>query len=566
MHTLFSVLGRRPPQKKMRLISLLLLLSLVLSACGGDQQPHQQADQNKTALDNALTHARTIGVPEKLLRPIEQQETQLSATHAPVTLFSDQPASDYYKKLGARYQTLLVQVRGLSNQATQQFDAQATQDLQSFEGILSQRQAQGFAEAKTFADQLSHYHDQMIKAQYPKDYQQISNNAQNSTQALRLMGVAYDSLSSFRETIKQLQISNVDVTAMNQQEQYDVESFRKATQPQDFAQIVDQINTQIQASRTLSAQAIPYVGAAKLKQLGADIAQMKQYGEDVTSYQKSLDQDQLALSKANGLSDFLKVSNQIDQDLSSTQVPLLRSQANYLLKQFHDQVTSWGNAHQYNDSYNGQSYPLDYEYNQAQGFGGDLDAAVQNATSADDYQSAITLINDTQMHLKAMIADNDDHTPWNHVHATDQTLMQHYGVTSDTVLVVSLIEQAVRFYQNGKLVRSFQVTTGQFERPSPPGLWHVFLHESPTVFKSSDPKNSVFWYPDTKINYAMEYHEGGFFFHDSWWRNGYGPGSNFPHNDPGSDNNGSHGCVNMQEDEIAWLYPQIPNGTPVIMY
>jgi lipoprotein-anchoring transpeptidase ErfK/SrfK len=103
-----------------------------------------------------------------------------------------------------------------------------------------------------------------------------------------------------------------------------------------------------------------------------------------------------------------------------------------------------------------------------------------------------------------------------------------------------------------------------------PGLWHIFDRESPTVFKSSEPKGSAFWYPDTNINFAMAYHDGGYFLHDSWWRKDYGHGTNFPHYDSGGDESfaggGSHGCVNMPEDQASWLYSHTGYGIPVIIY
>jgi len=68
----------------------------------------------------------------------------------------------------------------------------------------------------------------------------------------------------------------------------------------------------------------------------------------------------------------------------------------------------------------------------------------------------------------------------------------------------------------------------------------------------------------------MEYHSGGYFFHDAWWRANFGPGTNFPHADSSGttqfNGNGSHGCINMNTNDIAWLYPQIAWGTPVITY
>ena len=172
-----------------------------------------------------------------------------------------------------------------------------------------------------------------------------------------------------------------------------------------------------------------------------------------------------------------------------------------------------------------------------------------------------------------MEADYRDKSSWNQPHAADINMMKHYNVygpSSGAVLVVSLIEQTLRYYNNGKLIRSFLIVTGQYLRPSPPGFWSIILRQHPTQFKSTEPPGSAFWYPPTPIQYAMEYHAGGYFFHDSWWRADYGPGMNFPHSDSSGttafNGNGSHGCINMNPNDVQWLYPQIGWGTPVIVY
>ena len=171
--------------------------------------------------------------------------------------------------------------------------------------------------------------------------------------------------------------------------------------------------------------------------------------------------------------------------------------------------------------------------------------------------------------LKAMEADYADKTPWNQPHATDAQMMQYYGATQGMVIVVSFVEQTARVYNNGQLVKAFQIVSGQFAKPSPPGFWHIFDRESPTVFKSSEPKGSAFWYPNTNIQYAMEYRADGYFFHDSWWRTYYGVGNNFPHYDPGGEafaGTGSHGCINMQPTDAGWLYNNTTYGTAAILY
>src|SRR6266699_3011866 len=103
-----------------------------------------------------------------------------------------------------------------------------------------------------------------------------------------------------------------------------------------------------------------------------------------------------------------------------------------------------------------------------------------------------------------------------------------------------------------------------------PGIWTVQNRQSPTEFKSTDPPGSPFWYPPTHINYAILYHWGGFFVHDAWWRVNYGPGTQFPHYDTGGDEtfsgNGSHGCINMQEDQAAWVYNHTNWNTIIAVY
>jgi L,D-transpeptidase catalytic domain len=563
---------RRSASKSMLLFTLGILLVLLLSACNSNPQLQQQERQNKVELDNAIIHAQNIGVPTSMLQPIIRQENQLTQTNAPISLFNDQPVNEYYSNVAQRYAMLTVEVNGLVSQTTQQFDFKANQDLQILENALAERQAQKFVEAKTFANQLTQYQSQLSRAQFPKDYIQISNNARSSTQALHLMGPTYTALTSLQKVTGQLQASHLDVTALKQEQQEDFKTFREATTATDYSQLIDQVNTQLQETTVFSTQAIPYVGRAKLKEFSSQIDLLKKYGQNATTFQQRLATDQAVLAQAKSIRDYLTVSAQIDRDTSSILLPLMQGQATYLLKQFHQEVSNWGRSHQYHDAYDGGVYNLDYEYD-IQGIGSDADAAVQSSQSIDDYQSAIDLINDDFLHLRAMEADYGDKTSWNQPHAADISLMNHYNVygsSSGSVLVVSLIEQTLRYYHNGKLVRSFLIVSGQYLRPSPPGFWSIILREHPTQFKSTEPPGSAFWYPPTPIQYALEYHAGGYFFHDSWWRADYGPGMNFPHSDSSGtttfNGNGSHGCINMNPNDVQWLYPQIGWGTPVIVY
>ncbi len=336
--TYFTFPSKKGTRKWSFIVTIALLLVLLLSACGGSTQVQQQASTNKAALATALAKAKSIGIPNTILQPILQQESQLEATNAPITIFSDEPATKYYTNIAQRYHMLTIQTNGLMTQTTQQYDYQSTLDLQAFESALAQRQGQGFFEAKVFADQLTQDQKLLTKAQYPKDYLAISTDAKRATEALHLMGPAFEKLTLLQSTIKQLQSSHLDVTALNQENLLDIQQFRSATSPEGYTQFIDQLNAQLQETSTFSTQAIPYVGAAKLKQFSDSIDQMNQYGQDTSNYQKMLSTDQTALSNAKLLSDYLKISAQIDTDVASIQLPLIQGQANFLLKQFHKRL------------------------------------------------------------------------------------------------------------------------------------------------------------------------------------------------------------------------------------
>lgn len=573
-----TVSGSRNKKSKngLILLSSALLLVFLLSACGADPQVQQSAGSSKAQLDTAISSAEAIGVPASLLQPILNQEKQLANTSAPWSLLNSQGSNEYYTNLAQRYHMLTVQVQGLKVQSAQQLDYQAAQDIQNMENVLGVRQSQNFIEVKTYQQQLAQYQTALAKAQYPRDYLSISLSARQSTLALNLMQPAYNDLTTFQQDVKELKDSRVDTTAFNQEEQQDLNLFRSAKTPADYTNLINQLQAQIQTTSTVSIQAIPYVSQSKLQQFSADIAQLKQYGQSTTSFEAKYQADQAAYNQAKTISQYLKVSSQIDHDTASLQYSMTVGYTKYLYQEYENEVNNWGNSHEFHDPVDGNSYPLDYEYSEAYGVGLDGGAALQYAESTgqlSDYQAAQTIIQNNYLELKAMEADYADKTPYNQPHATDISLMKHYGVygpNSGAVLVVSFVEQSLRYYLNGKLVRAFWIVSGQYEKPSPPGFWSIILKQSPTVFKSSEPKGSAFWYPNTNIKYAMEYHSDGYFFHDAWWRETFGTNDEFPHYDAGGstsfNDNGSHGCINMQTSDVAWLYPQIPYGAAVILY
>jgi lipoprotein-anchoring transpeptidase ErfK/SrfK len=170
--------------------------------------------------------------------------------------------------------------------------------------------------------------------------------------------------------------------------------------------------------------------------------------------------------------------------------------------------------------------------------------------------------------LQAMLQDIGDKTPANQTHHEDINLLQHYGIMSGKVVVVSLFEQAARFYDNGKLVASILVTTGNPDLPTPPGVHCAWGKMQNYQDKSPYPKGSPYYYNPTPIHYGLLYSDYGFFMHDAWWRTDFGGHNNLPHYDPIAFNSGSHGCINVPYSAYAqkWAFDWLDYGTPVIVY
>jgi hypothetical protein len=554
------------------LVTVLFLLSLLLtlSACGNTSL-QQQASQEKVQLDNLLHHALAIGVPVTLLQPVQRQEQQLAQSRAPFSLFNTQPIDDYYRNLTTRYRQLLIQTQGIIDTTIQQDQALAQNALQEFHTALL-RQQSNHLPVQQFAQQFSQQQQALAHATTPLQYNAISQQATTATQALDLLQNDAALLTTFHTTIQQMQQASLDVTAMQMQYQSDQQLLARGRLPADFLQLQTLLNAQYLQAVVASRAALPFVMNAKLKELVTQVNRLKTYGisaSTVSTYQQQVQTAQQMMTSTRTLSEYQQFAHLVDQALSSMQELLAQGEAAYLVNQFHQEVTSWGQAHEYHDSFNNTNYVLDAGY-MSQGIGSDLDAALSYAQTPADLQNVVDEAQNALFNLHMMEQDYSDKTPYNQVHATDLQMLAHYNLQNQQVLMISLIEQAMRVYQNGKLINAFQVTTGRNELPSLPGVWPTLERLSPTTFISPDPPGSPYWYPNTPINYAILYHTGGYFVHDAWWRVNFGPGTQFPHYDTGGDESfagdGSHGCINMQEDQAAWVYSHTNWNTIIVIY
>jgi hypothetical protein len=136
--------------------------------------------------------------------------------------------------------------------------------------------------------------------------------------------------------------------------------------------------------------------------------------------------------------------------------------------------------------------------------------------------------------------------------------------TPGQLIVVSLSQQWLWAYQDGKLVFATPVATGREHLRTPSGVYSVLSKSANVVFHSPWPASSPYYYTPEHVNYALLFRAGGFYIHDAPWREVFGPGSESPHGTPsGGVENGSHGCVNVPTLAADWLYRWAQVGTSI---
>lgn len=144
---------------------------------------------------------------------------------------------------------------------------------------------------------------------------------------------------------------------------------------------------------------------------------------------------------------------------------------------------------------------------------------------------------------------------------TKQT-SQELGITYKHI-IVSLSQQRLTAYDGEKQVLTTKVTTGNPALPTPVGVYPILSKESPFTFKSSRSVGDKYYYPPSKVSYALLFDNQGYYIHDAPWRHVFGPGTNTKVGKPGQNYTGSHGCVNVPLDAEKKLYEWATIGTVV---
>lgn len=116
-------------------------------------------------------------------------------------------------------------------------------------------------------------------------------------------------------------------------------------------------------------------------------------------------------------------------------------------------------------------------------------------------------------------------------------------------VVVSLSQQALWAYDNGKVVRSTYVSTGREKFRTPSGLFYV---------NSKIPEQDMAGviggesYNVPKVPDVMYFTDRGHAIHGTYWHENFGVPM-------------SHGCINLPMDVADWIYVWAPVGMPVLI-
>ena len=117
---------------------------------------------------------------------------------------------------------------------------------------------------------------------------------------------------------------------------------------------------------------------------------------------------------------------------------------------------------------------------------------------------------------------------------------------------VDLSEQTLRVYRNGLKEREFLVSTGIDRYPTPQGSFNVLakipVHDYEWSYGTDHPDNYSLDNVANNLRFS-----GHYYLHYAYWHNNFG-------------HKMSHGCVNINLENSAWIYEWANVGDPVIIH
>lgn len=114
---------------------------------------------------------------------------------------------------------------------------------------------------------------------------------------------------------------------------------------------------------------------------------------------------------------------------------------------------------------------------------------------------------------------------------------------------IDISDQLVNLYSNGENILTSSVVTGKENSPTRIGYFDIDFKEYDTYLRGNDYCSHVYyWMP----------FDGGIGLHDAAWRDTFG-GDIYV-------NNGSHGCVNLDNETAKTIYNNVSVGSRVLVH
>jgi len=141
-----------------------------------------------------------------------------------------------------------------------------------------------------------------------------------------------------------------------------------------------------------------------------------------------------------------------------------------------------------------------------------------------------------------------------------QALIEQFSTGKDRRLFVYLDSQRMEAVENGKVVRTFKVSTGKSKTPTVTGSFYIYDRYRHKRMRSDVGQGQPGFYEVEDVPYTQFFHKD-YAFHGAFWHNNFGRPA-------------SHGCVNMAtkdqnkrwpnvSEDAGWLYSWGALGLPV---
>lgn len=127
----------------------------------------------------------------------------------------------------------------------------------------------------------------------------------------------------------------------------------------------------------------------------------------------------------------------------------------------------------------------------------------------------------------------------------------------DTYAEVSIKEQRIWIYKNGKLVFTTHVVTGKNStgENTDPGVWYILYKRKDDILNGSRVGSGEY---AVKVDYWVPFNNNGEGFHDASWRTNWSSNAYL--------NAGSGGCVNVPPSVMKKVFDNLSTYDPVVVY